>query len=181
MSISQGNILSFAKQLFLALIVYCFLILCLGYEFGSGDQTEFIPLLRDNILNGYFKKDFFVQNYLLSGHDVRHGVIATCDIGNRFLELNWWLFILHFLSGMVMILGGMAVLGHFTKNKALLVAALCIIWGILYGINLGSKWCPTLHIRISIKGLLSVVLLDVNKPDFRIMNMITYPRKTELG
>ncbi|MBK9396970.1 MAG: hypothetical protein IPN55_06935 [Saprospiraceae bacterium] len=139
MSISQGNILSFAKQLFLALIVYCFLILCLGYEFGSGDQTEFIPLLRDNILNGYFKKDFFVQNYLLSGHDVRHGVIATCDIGNRFLELNWWLFILHFLSGMVMILGGMAVLGHFTKNKALLVAALCIIWGILYGINLGSN------------------------------------------
>ena len=88
MSISQGNILSFAKQLFLALIVYCFLILCLGYEFGSGDQTEFIPLLRDNILNGYFKKDFFVQNYLLSGHDVRHGVIATCDIGNRFLDLN---------------------------------------------------------------------------------------------
>ena len=83
MAISQGNILSFAKQLFLAFVVYCFLILCLGYEFGSGDQTEFIPLLRDNIQNGYFKKDFFVQNYQLFGHDVRKGVIATCDIGNR--------------------------------------------------------------------------------------------------
>ncbi len=133
------NFWSLLKQMVLACLIYSFLILCLGYEFGNGDQTEFIPLLRDNIEAGYFGKDFFVQNYLSYGHKVRDGIVWLSNLGLQIMPLAHWYFLLHFIFSLSLICGGMAILSVFTRNKALIICALCAIWGLMFGINLGSN------------------------------------------
>ena len=161
MSLTQSDVLSALKKLFLATLVYSFLVLCLGYEFGNGDQTEIIPLLENALSRGYFSKDFFVQNYLIYGHNIRDGMIWLADLGDRFFDLDVWFFLLHAFFSIIMILGGMTVLRHFTKNRALIIAVICIIWGILYGINLGSNeiYYPQLIPSLIAKSLLIWALL----------------------
>jgi|GEM_PF-2486518 len=139
MPLTQSDVLSALKKLFLAVLVYAFLILCLGYEFGNGDQTEIIPLLKQNLSKGYFAQDFFVQNYLTHGHGVRKGMVWLADLGDRYFLLDWWFFMLHAFFSVIMILGAMTLLRHFTKNRALIIAVICIVWGLMFGINLGSN------------------------------------------
>jgi len=139
MSSPRFGIWSVIRQSVAGVLIYFFLILCLGYEYGSGDQVEFIPLLRDNLSHGYFDRDFFVQNYLYAGHGIRQGMIWLCDLGDAFFDRQWYFWFLHFFFAMASIFGALRLISVFSSNLAVRIAVVGIVWGLLYGVNLGGN------------------------------------------
>jgi hypothetical protein len=130
--------LSTTEVLLGAVISYVFILLCNGYTFGSGDQSEVIPFL-DFIPNADYHLDFFVQNYLHQGHGIRAGIIYLSQLGTLWLPLQWWYWILHFLSAILLLSGLLRIYNLFTSDRFWMVCAVVVSVGILYGFNLGSN------------------------------------------
>lgn len=169
MSSPRLGIWSVIRQSVAGILIYFFLILCLGYEYGSGDQVEFIPLMRDNLSHGYFDRDFFVQNYLHAGHDIRQGMIWLCDLGDAFFDQQWYFWVLHFFFTMVSVFGALRLISVFSSNLAVRIAVVGIVWGLMYGINLGGNevYYPQLLPSLVAKSFLIWALVAfVRKKDF---------------
>lgn len=135
----QSYFLNNIKQLGIAVLAYIFMLLCLGYHFGDGDQVEVIPLVMHALQDELFSGDFFVQQYLVHGHGVRDGMVRLSLLGSRVFSLEIWYGLLHIVASLILILGCLQILQFFTKDRAILLFTIGSVLGLMYGFNLGGN------------------------------------------
>lgn len=132
----QNRTVQFA---FCTVLTYCFILMCNGYTFGSGDQIEVIPFVHGFVPGADYSQDFFIRNYLTQGHNIRQGIIELSRFGMAFMPLQWWYFLLQIFFSLLLIGGLIKILSQFTEDKFIISVSICISLGILYGFTLGSN------------------------------------------
>lgn len=143
------------QQVAVLLCCYAFLILCNGYLFGYGDQVEVLPLVYQYFNPTLYAKDFFVQQYLVSGSWIRDGLVWFSLPGN-FIGMENWYLLLHFSFSMLLITGVFKVLQTLTADVVQISVAICTILGLTFGYIPGDNeiWYPQV-----IPSLISEALL----------------------
>ncbi len=108
-----------------------------GYTFGSGDQSEMLPYAKFLINNSLYASDFYIQSIAASVPNERYVFSLLLSLlGDK---LEWAVFVLHFITTMLMVLGlyRVAVKGLTTEGGQWVATLMPVLF--LYGINLGGN------------------------------------------
>ncbi len=137
-TLSESSIFSTLKNSVALLALYVLALWRIGYVFGSGDQSETLPLALHEQNTTLYKNDFYVST--MANRDWHERSIFTKALA-QIAEMDWAdsVFLIHALSALLLF-GGLFRLGSlFGLKNPWRLGAIFVAIVLLDGINLGGN------------------------------------------
>lgn len=119
------------------LLMYGILLLCHGYQFGSGDMVQLDPLVLFHVHPDLYANDLYISNATASFPNERFFFLQLLYPFANHLE--WASFLLHAIFSLLLLGGIRAISKRYIFDEWLRELVPLIVFIPLYGINLGSN------------------------------------------
>ncbi|MFN0274762.1 MAG: DUF6798 domain-containing protein [Chitinophagales bacterium] len=130
-----SSILSLKNILYL-LLLYVALLACWGYEYGSGDHVQIIPMLLAEKDSSLYQNDFYVQSTQTDNITERTFQLLLLKL--FFDEQGWWVFILHSIFSLLLLSALWRISNFILQDEKLTWIVLLILCFPLMYHSLGS-------------------------------------------